>query len=273
MLLSQIPDPVKVPYSCPVCHVEFPSFATWTRKDADHYTASRNYSTVIVDDNSGVTDRDDVDVPAHFSGGMKNTRVSSVEFATVKQVAFAASLGVTIPDGCSKREASRMIDAAKTSAPATAPVARTNRFDGPCVSCRQNVPAETGTLSKVDEKWVVRHLGTCTVVETPAPVARPSVDVPDGYYAIASTGSNDLAFYRVKHSDKWGISLSLVVGGHSDMFVARKNIAGIVERIAADAGAAKRYADEIGSCYRCNKTLTDDESRRLGIGPTCRSRA
>lgn len=83
MLLSQIPDPVKVPYSCPVCHVEFPSFATWTRKDADHYTASRNYST----------------------------------------------------------------------------------------------------------------------------------------------------------------------------------------------GAAKRYADEIGSCYRCNKTLTDDESRRLGIGPTCRSRA
>lgn len=94
--------------------------------------------------------------------------------------------------------------------------------------------------------------------------------VPAGYYALPSTGDNDLVFYRVTHNAKWGVSVQQIVGGHADRFVARRNVPGIVERIAADVtGAGKRYADEIGCCYRCNRTLTDDESRARGIGPVC----
>jgi hypothetical protein len=106
----------------------------------------------------------------------------------------------------------------------------------------------------------------------PKPTAAVTADVPDGYYAVESTGHNDLAFYRITHSDKWGISAQLIVGGHPDSFVRRVALPSIVERIAVDPTAAgKRYADEIGSCYRCNRTLTDETSRQLGIGPVCRN--
>jgi hypothetical protein len=33
--------------------------------------------------------------------------------------------------------------------------------------------------------------------------------------------------------------------------------------------AAKRYADELGSCSDCNRPLTNEESRARGIGPEC----
>jgi hypothetical protein len=33
--------------------------------------------------------------------------------------------------------------------------------------------------------------------------------------------------------------------------------------------AMKRFGQEIGSCAICGRTLTDEESRRIGIGPIC----
>lgn len=285
------PNPIDVepvPHTCPVCGTVFPSFAAWTRQEAGHYLEwkNRTASRLVADDNEGVTDRDNVDRPDHWTGGAKNVRPTS-DPASEKQIAFVARLrqerGLPTPDGesLSKRQASRLIDSLMATPvpanvhqadPAQTPPVRSNRFDGPCVSCRQNVPAETGSIDKVDGKWIVRHVGSCPT-DTAAAAPTSSVDVPDGYYAIVSTGSNDLAFYRVKHSDRWGVSVSLVVGGHADSYAARKAIPSILARIAADPEAAKRYADEIGCCYRCNRTLTDEESRRQGIGPTCRNLA
>lgn len=158
---------------------------------------------------------------------------------------------------------------APAPAPATppAPTGRTNKFAGKCAGCGGWVEAETGTIEKVDGKWLVRHAGTCPEAKaSPAPVES---DVADGYYAIESTGDNDLVFYRVTSSEKWGRSVQMIVGGHADTYVARKAVPGILARIAADEGAAKRYADEIGNCYRCNRTLTDEASRAAGIGPVC----
>lgn len=37
-------------------------------------------------------------------------------------------------------------------------------------------------------------------------------------------------------------------------------------------GAMARYGREIGACGVCNRTLTDETSRKLGIGPVCRSK-
>jgi len=196
----------------------------------------------------------------------------------------------------SKRRTSAAIDAAKGAGivprwtslvehdPRTAtadPVARTeglrrNRYAAKCAACGAQVPAEGGWLTKGASGWEVRHEGEC-----PAPAAapvEPTVDVPAGYYAIDSTGDNDLAFYRVDRpteGDYAGrVFVKMVVGGKPDANVRRAAVAGILARIA-EAGvaeAAKRYADEIGRCSRCNRHLTDQESRRYGMGPECRTR-
>lgn len=39
--------------------------------------------------------------------------------------------------------------------------------------------------------------------------------------------------------------------------------------IADQQGAARAYARELGRCARCGIELTDEESRRLGVGPEC----
>lgn len=112
------------------------------------------------------------------------------------------------------------------------------------------------------------------------PQARPSgerlADVPQGHYAIESTGHNDLAFYRVDRptEGRWAgrVFVKLVVGGHPDQNVPRSHVAGILERISQDPDAAARYGRELGRCCRCNRTLTDETSRELGIGPECRQK-
>lgn len=44
----------------------------------------------------------------------------------------------------------------------------------------------------------------------------------------------------------------------------------ILREIASDPDAGPRFGREIGRCYVCGRTLTDETSRALGIGPICR---
>jgi hypothetical protein len=116
-----------------------------------------------------------------------------------------------------------------------------------------------------------------TVRREAAPVARPAytprdrfADVPDGYYAVM-TNDDVLAFYRVstwKSGDRRvqvqaSDALHLVRGHKSTDAILAK------VRLATPIAAGKRYATELGNCYRCGRTLTDDESRARGIGPVC----
>lgn len=131
-----------------------------------------------------------------------------------------------------------------------------------------------------------REPGYAAPKATPAaPAPKPAGDVKggawtqvaDGYYATVSrTGNNDLDFWAVstvKSGDWAGFrSVSRVIGGRSDERVRGGERKAALEAIAADADAAKRYADELGACYRCNRHLTDETSRQLGIGPDCRSK-
>ena len=181
------------------------------------------------------------------------------------------------------REASREIDrlqallrarTTQTAVAVVAAAARPNRFAGACRLCGANVPASTGLLVGQPGAWAVEHAaGACKPAEahtaaTPAPV------VPAGHYAIPSTGANDLAFYRVDvpTDGKWAgrTFVKLVVGGKPDANVRRDHVAGILARIAADPDAAQRYGTELGQCSSCNRHLTDELSRSLGIGPECR---
>ena len=107
---------------------------------------------------------------------------------------------------------------------------------------------------------------------------RKAAEVPAGYYAVESaTGNNDLDFFRVDRPDegKWAgyTFVKRVIGGHPEYRVKGAEARAVLARIAA-AGvedAATKYGTEIGRCYRCNKTLTDELSRKLGIGPKCRA--
>jgi hypothetical protein len=152
---------------------------------------------------------------------------------------------------------------------------RKNQYDGWCVNCRSKVPAEAGFCSrKADGKWQVRH----AVCPAPEKAPAPEFPVPVGYYAIPSRKpGQDLDFFCIKAGKgKWEgrTFVNEVIGGRVVFGVrlSRDEQAAAVEGILAVGIEAtrKRYADEIGNCWNCNKLLTDNESRALGIGPVCR---
>lgn len=108
----------------------------------------------------------------------------------------------------------------------------------------------------------------------------PYPDVPAGHYAVLSlTGNNDLDFFRVDRPKdrRWAgrTFVKRVIGGKPDSPVRGPTAVAALKAIlkAGPAAAQILYGTEIGRCYKCNRHLTDEASRALGIGPDCRSRA
>jgi hypothetical protein len=103
--------------------------------------------------------------------------------------------------------------------------------------------------------------------------------VPPGRYAVRSrTGSNDLDFFEVKRPEdgKWAgyTFVERIIGGRDNVPVR-----GIAARRALQAIESAGFdeakllaAQELGLCSECGRHLTDEESRKLGIGPTCRNK-
>lgn len=94
------------------------------------------------------------------------------------------------------------------------------------------------------------------------------IGVGDGRYAVPKEDGT-LMFYSVKE----GRSMTFVDVWASDARWPIKNAAEkkrILEAIKADPDAGPRFGREIGRCYVCGRTLTDEVSRSLGIGPICR---
>lgn len=94
-------------------------------------------------------------------------------------------------------------------------------------------------------------------------------DVPDGRYAIPKPDGT-LMFYSVKKGthvtflDVWASDARYPI---KDKDEKRR----VFEAIKADPDAGPRFGREIGRCYVCGRTLTDETSRALGIGPICRA--
>jgi hypothetical protein len=107
--------------------------------------------------------------------------------------------------------------------------------------------------------------------------ATVTTDVEQGYYAVKSlSGNQDLDFFKVDKPEtgKWAgyTFVKRVIGGHPDVRVRGAEARKALDAIAADADAGPRYGREIGNCYVCGRHLTDEVSRSLGIGPTCRGK-
>lgn len=95
-----------------------------------------------------------------------------------------------------------------------------------------------------------------------------------GYYALDVDGVTK--FYRVRQVSqdalRWAGATFVDAQAGDEFYPVRGQARAVVlARIVADPEASGRlYAAELGRCYRCRATLTDETSRALGIGPTCR---
>lgn len=112
------------------------------------------------------------------------------------------------------------------------------------------------------------------VVEDGKYIAVKSIDVEAGRYAILVDGVTK--FYRItKGKGRWAGKTFIEAQASDDHYPVRNPKAReeILAAIAANpAEAAMRYGVELGHCYRCGRTLTDETSRSLGIGPECRKK-
>jgi len=146
------------------------------------------------------------------------------------------------------------------------------------------------TVTKRDGTTKVETVGTIYDTEGPGGIALANIartpksptgtpaapSVPQGYYATPSrTGNNDLDFWAVDvpTEGKWAgyTFVSRVIGGREDTRVRGAEARQALEAIVAAglAEAAQAYGRAIGRCGRCNRHLTDETSRTLGLGPDC----
>jgi len=163
-----------------------------------------------------------------------------------------------------------------------------NKYANPCALCGNPVPVGAGHALLIGGKWQTYHaLGQCSSETAVAP-ERVSNELfgtlPDGFYAMKSTGTNDLVFYAVKtnkgfHDPKFKghRSIYLIVGGHKDERLTGERGVNAVKRLVAlnDAErvqARALYGQEIGRCGVCGRHLTDEATRKRGIGNDCASR-
>ena len=96
-----------------------------------------------------------------------------------------------------------------------------------------------------------------------------------GHFALRTEGV--VKFYRVKlvTTGNWAGKVFVEAQASDDFHPVRspETLTQVLTGILADPHAAEElYGQELGQCYRCNRTLTDETSRALGIGPECRSK-
>ncbi|AWN04246.1 hypothetical protein FDJ57_gp45 [Gordonia phage Sour] len=109
---------------------------------------------------------------------------------------------------------------------------------------------------------------TANQVETP--------EVPAGRYAVATEdgATNELAFYKVDRptEGRWaGFVFVKLMRSDEEVRLSRAAGNAILAKIAEVGAeeASKAYGREIGECGVCGRTLTNDDSRAMGIGPKC----
>lgn len=96
--------------------------------------------------------------------------------------------------------------------------------------------------------------------------------VPDSRYAV-EVSSDKLRFFLVKTTDKGYVVIKEYASDtlHDRRYTEYLDILQAI--VDADPAKAQvRFGQELGHCYHCNRALTDEVSRGLGIGPVCRSK-
>lgn len=110
-----------------------------------------------------------------------------------------------------------------------------------------------------------------------ARASQEDVKVAAGRYALDfgpdHNGINQIRFYKVDRptEGRWaGRVFVKRYESDEEVRISRQEQADVLSRIEKDPEALARYGQEIGRCGSCGRTLTNDESRAIGIGPECR---
>lgn len=101
--------------------------------------------------------------------------------------------------------------------------------------------------------------------------------VPTGRYAVEDPADGVLKFYKVNRptEGKWAGYTFLDVQASDELHPIknRRKKDDILSLILRDPQAAMlRYGIELGKCGHCGRTLTNELSREIGIGPICRAK-
>jgi hypothetical protein len=141
---------------------------------------------------------------------------------------------------------------------------------------------KAGIHRTLASEWITRLKQLPRASSQFARVGESLPDVPDGRYAISHKEVTEgvLKFYKIKKptEGKWAGFVFVDAGrggSHGDLsWTPIKNLAykkQVLDIIAKDPKlAGERFGREVGACYKCGRSLTDETSRALGIGPDCR---
>jgi hypothetical protein len=174
------------------------------------------------------------------------------------------------------REASKLIDAVMLipANPALKPP-RSNKFDGVCRSCGGVVPEMTGTIVKVDGRWVTYHKdGDCLTPAAKAELEADKVTEPGLYKHVTDT----TVIYRVRkartsnrlYAEK---IIPLPDAAHDekqvDFAYNAKAMAWLRRSDKLTWAEARDFGAAYGACVACGRTLSDARSLVQGYGATC----
>lgn len=100
--------------------------------------------------------------------------------------------------------------------------------------------------------------------------------IPNGHYAVTFT-NGVTRFFKVTTPVKgnWKGMTFVKIQAGDDYYpvkdAAKRRV--VLDQIALDVKAASAlYGQQIGACGVCGRTLTDETSREIGIGPVCITR-
>lgn len=97
-----------------------------------------------------------------------------------------------------------------------------------------------------------------------------------GYFAINvadGLGGAPVKFYRVSQVANGRVYVDVQASDDYHPVRTPQSLELVLGAIMVDpVKAAERYASDLGKCYRCGRTLTDETSRSIGMGPECRSK-
>lgn len=101
--------------------------------------------------------------------------------------------------------------------------------------------------------------------------------VPSGRYAVIDPADEVLKFYKVDNvtEGRWAGRTFLSIQASDELYAVKnaQTRTAILVRIAEDPKEAMLlYGKELGHCGHCRRTLTNEVSRELGIGPICRGK-
>lgn len=147
--------------------------------------------------------------------------------------------------------------------------AQWHRSDCPVVAARETaVPSPVPAPQPATNEWAPVNALRAAIKPY---LVRKVRNATMGHFAVRADGI--VKFYRVKALANGRVYVDAQA---SDALYPVKTLVTLTEVLTAiladPAAAATLYGTELAQCYRCNRTLTDETSRSLGIGPECRSK-